>query len=81
MPSQKVKQVLPTAVAPDSKSDIMGIASALPVSESNRQTAQIVAANTSATDVQDVTRLAGTIFGSGIQAPVTKYTQQAASGQ
>ena len=80
MPSQRVKRALPTAVAYDAKSDISEIASALPVPEAERQTAQFLAANTSATDVADVSRMAGAVFGGGSKTPANKYTQYSAAG-
>jgi len=80
MPSRKVKQALPTAVSYDARSDVSEIASALPVPEAERQTAQVLAANSSATDVADVSRMAGAVFGGGSKTPVNKYTQYSAAG-
>lgn len=64
----------------NSKSDIMDIAAALPVPEAQRQVAQVAASNMSATNVEDITRMAGDAFGLGKEGPRNKYTQSSAAG-
>jgi hypothetical protein len=64
----------------NSKSDIMDIASALPVPEAQRQVAQLASSNMSATNVEDISRMAGDAFGMKDQGPRNKYTQSSAAG-